>query len=100
MFKEYVAVTPISVVKYINEFRFVEKDDRKTIVVMCKVNHLEEFITSMNTKYSLNIEVPPTHVTLYTLNSGPGIFLTDQSDIINLTKQVTIPVLQGELWQN
>lgn len=100
MFKEFVTSRPICVVSYKNEFRFVEHNDRKTIVTMCDLENLKEFFELLNQKYSTGIELPPTHITLYTLNGGLGIFLIDQLDIANLTKLVTIPELQGVQWPN
>ena len=46
-------------------------------------NKLKELI---NEKYSLKLETPPTHATLYTLNLDEGIFLTDAKDISEMTK--------------
>ena len=46
----------------------------------------------MNKKYELNIEYPPTHVTLYKLPGKLGIFLTDKSDIKNLTRPIQNPI--------
>ena len=59
---------------------------------MCKISNLNEFFEILNRKYGLDIEYPPTHVTLYTLESKPGIFLTDASDIKNLTKPISNPI--------
>lgn len=74
-----------------NDFRFVFQNDRRSIVVMCKISNLNNFFDFINNKYNLNLEYPPTHVTLYTLESRNGIFLTDSSDIKNLTKLISNP---------
>ena len=67
------------------------QDDLRSVVVMCEISNLNNFFDSVNRKYGLAIEYPPTHVTLYTLESKPGIFLTDSSDIKNLTKTIENP---------
>ena len=45
----------------------------------------------LNQTYGLNLEYPPTHVTLYTLQPNFGIFLTDSTDIARRTKIVPNP---------
>ena len=64
----------IKQVQYTNDFKLVSKEDKKTIIVMCKVPNLNKFFELMNKKYELNIEYPPTHVTLYKLPGKLGNF--------------------------
>lgn len=90
-FCEFVKVNDVSLIKYRDEYRFVEQNDRKSLVVMCDISNLDKFFDLINEKYKLNIEYPPIHVTLYTLQSNKGIFLTDSGDINNLTKVVSKP---------
>jgi hypothetical protein len=59
---------------------------------MCKISNLSEFFESINKKYGLSIEYPPTHVTLYVLPSKMGIFLTDSNDIQKLTEPIINPI--------
>lgn len=90
-FCEFSKTYNIKVLEY-NDFKFVARDDLKTIIVMCKVSNLDKFFELINKKYKLNIEYPPTHVTLYTLEGKLGIFLTDSNDIKNLTKLIPNPI--------
>ncbi len=92
-FCDYVKKNPIEFIGFKNEYRFVSENERRSIVAMCNISNLEGFFNLLNTKYNLNIEVPPTHVTIYTLQPNKGIFLTDSSDIQKLTKIVTVPGL-------
>jgi len=62
-----------------------------SLVVMCDVSNLDKFFDLINEKYQLNIEYPPTHVTLYTLQPNKGVFLTNSDEINNLTKVVSKP---------
>ena len=89
-FCEFSRVNEVKVLKY-DDFRFVTRDDLKSVVVMCEILNLEKFFEIIDEKYELNIEYPPTHITLYTLESKPGIFLTDANDIKNLTKPISNP---------
>jgi hypothetical protein len=79
-------------ITYTNEFKFAERDDLKAIITMCKISNLNNFFDLINKKYLLSIEYPPTHITLYTPLSKLGIFLTDSSDINNLTKPISNPI--------
>jgi hypothetical protein len=91
-FCEFSDKNDIGPVLYTEDFRFAEKDDKKTVIVMCKVPNLDKFFELINKKYELNIEYPPTHVTLYKLPGKLGIFLIDSNDIKNLTKSITNPI--------
>jgi len=78
-FCEFSQINNISPVYYTNEFKFVARDDLRSIDLI-------------NKKYNLSIEYPPTHVTLYTLESKLGIYLTDSNDIKNLTIPIPNPI--------
>ena len=91
-FCDFTKTNNISLLNYLEEFKFVIKDDLKAVVVLCKVSNLDKFFELINKKYELDIEYPPTHVTLYTPEGKPGIFLTDVNDIKNLTKPIPNPV--------
>jgi hypothetical protein len=94
-FCDFTDSNEINFISFNNEFKFAEEKDLKTIVVMCEVSNLKNFFDFVNKKYGLNIEYPPTHITLYTLPEKLGIYLIDLEDIKNLTKP--IPNLIGHL---
>ncbi len=91
-FCEFSQTDKIDSVSYINSFKFATRDDRKSIVIMCEVLNLNTFFDLINKKYSLEIEYPPTHVTLYTPSAKLGIFLSDSNDIKNLTVPIKNPL--------
>lgn len=90
-FCSFVATADISFAQFTGEFRFVESEGRKTLVGMCDIMGLREFFEILSAKHAINFEYPPTHVTLYTLGGGPGVFLTTSNDIQKLTKVVSVP---------
>lgn len=92
-FCAYVAQRPVVFVAFRNEFRFVSFGEQKTLVAMADVSHLAGFFNRLNEKHGLALEYPPTHVTLYTLDGKPGIFLLDSNDIKERTKTVPNPGL-------
>lgn len=89
-FCTFVATTDISLGRFTGELRFVESAGKKTLVSMCDIVGLTEFFKMLSIKHGIDFEYPPTHVTLYTLGGGPGIFLTTESDLQTLTKVVSV----------
>lgn len=89
-FCEFTKENNIDFISYSGESRFVAQNERRSVVVMCDVSNLDKFFKFINQKYGLNVEYPPTHVTIYTLQPDKGIFLTDSEDIKQLTKSITI----------
>ncbi|HSX42042.1 MAG TPA: hypothetical protein VLE93_01690 [Candidatus Saccharimonadales bacterium] len=71
------------------EFRLAEEDEKKTVVVMCDANGLEEFFEGMRKTFSIDIPLQPTHLTLYTRDGGVGIGLTGNEDVEKLTRLLT-----------
>ena len=91
-FCEFSKHDKIDLIRYRNEFKFCTENKLRTVVVMCDIFNLNKFFDLINEKYKLEIEYPPTHVTLYTL-TGLGIFLTDSADIEKLTRPIENPGL-------
>ena len=91
-FCDFIATNDINLLDYLNDFKYVEEGSLKTTIVMCEVSNLDKFFGILNEKYGLKLEYPPTHVTLYAHDGKTGIFLTDSSDIRNLTKPVENPI--------
>ena len=91
-FCAYTAAHSIEFVRFTGEFRFVDKEDKKTVVAMCEISNLAPFIDFLNKKYSLKLEYPPTHVTLFTLQLNAGVFLIDAEDLQKSTKIIPAPV--------
>src|SRR3989344_418801 len=90
-FCEFTSTNDIQVLQY-REFKYAEKDNLKTVIVLCEVSSLPNFFEILNKKYNLKIEYPPTHVTLYAHDGKTGIFLTDSDDIKNFTVPVDNPI--------
>ncbi|MDQ5954269.1 MAG: hypothetical protein QG583_197 [Patescibacteria group bacterium] len=91
-FCDFVSNNPIDFLNYKNEFRYIEENNLKTVIVMCEISNLSKLFEFINSRYNLNIEYPPTHVTLYAHDGKTGIFLTDTNDIENLTKSISNPL--------
>ncbi len=90
-FCKFTTASDIQVLQY-KEFKYAEEDNLKTIIITCEVSNLPAFFEIINKKYSLKIEYPPTHITLYAHDGKTGIFLTDSDDMKNLTKPIPNPI--------
>ena len=90
-FCEFIAVNDIQVTQY-EDFKYAEEGELKTVIVTCGVSNLPKFFELLNQKYELDVEYPPTHVTLYAHDGKTGIFITDSNDIKNLTQSISNPI--------
>lgn len=90
-FCEFTKMKSIDLVRCRDEFKLVSENERRSLIVMCDVSNLNKFFDLVNEKYNLQLEYPPTHVTLYTLQKG--IFLIDARAIEQLTKTIKNPGL-------
>lgn len=92
-FCDFVRENEIELIGYRDEFRFVSENERRAVIAMCDVSNINKFFDLINEKYKLNLEYPPTHVTLYTLQPDSGIFVTDANGIEKFTKPIANPGL-------
>lgn len=97
IFCKCISANNISHLSFKNEYRLVqrESDGRKSIIVMCNVSHLDIFIEAINRELGVDIEYPPTHVTLYTAGKDKGIGLHTKSNILEMTKEITSLIPTG-----
>jgi len=91
-FCEFTKKNDIDIIRYKNEYRFVQKSGKTTVVVMCEISNLNGFFDFVNDKYKLDIEYPVPHVTLYTLDGDTGTSLRDVDDIENYTELIGNPI--------
>lgn len=89
-FCEYVQEKNISFVKFTGEFRFAEKEERKTVVALCEMENLKEFFNRLSAELSVTIPHQPTHVTVYTLQPNAGIGLNSPEDLVVLSRVIEV----------
>lgn len=90
-FCEFIKENNVEIVRFRDELKFASQNERRSVIIMCDVSNLDKFFDLINEKYDLQLEYPPTHVTLYTLQPDKGIFLTDSKDIETMTKSIKNP---------
>ena len=91
-FSEFIKNNNIELLHFNNDFKFAEENDLKSVIVTCEVLNINKFYDFINSKYGLNLEYPPTHVTLYALENGIGIYLVNSNDIKSLTAPIENPI--------
>lgn len=91
-FSDFVKTNKVELLHYNNDFKFVAENELRSVIVTCEVSNINKFFDLINEKYGLSVKYPPTHVTLYTLKDGLGIYLTDSDDIKNLTTSIVNPI--------
>lgn len=94
-FCEYIQERPIELVGLRDEFRYVEKGDKRSVIVMCEMRNLDEFFDNIKQKFMIQLDYQPTHITLYTLGLDQGIFLVDKQDMRDLTTVIACPFEGG-----
>lgn len=92
-FKAFTNENPIKDFELRPEFRFVQRNEKKTVVVMVSIENLASFYDLLRQDYGADIPTQPAHVTLYSLSPEEGISLSSQADIDSDTKTVNIPEL-------
>ncbi|MDP2630729.1 MAG: hypothetical protein Q8P56_04955 [Candidatus Uhrbacteria bacterium] len=91
-FCTYIAGNEISFLGYKDVFRLATFEERRSVVVLCGVSDLDNFIRSLESHLDIEISLQPTHATLYTLQPDVGIGLNSQADM----KEKSVPIQVSE----
>lgn len=94
-FEKFVAKQPLTEFHPNGEFRFVQTDERKTVIGMCDVPHLQDFFAELRATYKTDIPDQPTHITMYTLQPERGIGLLSAAQLQQNTAIVELPELSS-----
>ena len=82
IFSSYVAKKPITLTGFLDDFRVVEKEERKSVVVRCQMENLNGFFEALESTVGASVYRQPAHVTIYTLghNKGIGIHTNEEME--------------------
>lgn len=83
-------------VSFLPETRRAKKGEFETIIKMCQVEGLSEYLHAVEAELGLaqgSIELPPTHTTVYTLENGQGIGVSNQAQL----NELTTPLMEDEV---
>ena len=96
LFNSLVEQAPILLESFLDDFRFAQEEEKKSIVVRCKLSNLGTFFDELNATFKINIPMQPAHVTLYTLEGKPGIHINSDEKMESL-ERVRLPELEAAL---
>ena len=94
-FKNFIIKQPLDSYQLFKKFRFVTRDERKSVIAMASVPNLKEFFDILRKKYSAEIPYQPTHATLYVLPSMGGIGLLSEQQMAEGSEHVQVPELDN-----
>lgn len=94
-FKRFITENPIDQYRLFKKFRFVSRDDRKSIIAMAEVPNLQEFFNSLRSSYDKTIPYQPTHATIYVLPNKGGIGLLSDRELERDSKEVEVSELEN-----
>ena len=95
-FELFVENNPIELVSFLDDFRYVEEDEKRTIIVRCMVSNLAELFIAFNTVFEVQLPTQPAHVTLYSLEKSVGIHINSDEKMESL-ERVHFPDLEAAL---
>ena len=95
-FDSFVIKNPIELISFIDDLRYVEEDDKKTILVRCAASNLEELFVAFNAPFGVQLPTQPAHVTLYSLDKAVGIHINSDEKMESL-ERVRLPELEASL---
>lgn len=95
-FYEFVKKRPLTQYALTDDLRLVRvADDNKTIVVMAKLEGIDQLFDILSKKYGMVLPVQPAHVTLYTLPTDTfGIPINSYEELARISRPVDMPELQ------
>lgn len=76
---------------FTKEFRLAERNERKSIVALCKVSNLQRFTEYLTEKIDIEVAPQPTHVTIYTLQHNIGIGLNSPEEMEDKSRSIDMP---------
>lgn len=73
---------------FTGELRTAKDGDKETIVAMCAVKNLDKVFDDLNSTLDLQLELPPTHITLYTMANKKAIGIATKEELDTLTSKL------------
>ena len=94
-FKNFINKQSLDRYQLFKKFRFVTRDERKSVIAMANVPNLKEFFDVLRQKYNTAIPYQPTHATIYVLPSKGGIGLLSDEQLEQDSVPVEVPELDN-----
>lgn len=94
-FKDFLKDNKLDKFQLSDQFRFVQRGDEKTVIVMCELVGMSQFFARLRRKYDKPLPTQPFHITLYTLNSQYGIGILSDEELNKITVPIELPELKN-----
>jgi hypothetical protein len=94
-FKGFITEYSLEHYRIIKQFRFVQRDVRRTIIIMAEVPNLDKFFEKLREKFHKDIPLQPAHLTLYVNRPERGIGLLSDDELTRDTEPIEIPELEN-----
>ncbi len=85
IFQDFITKERIEFLGLRDELRFVERGEKKSLIVMCDVSNIGNLFARLSREFKIDIPAQPTHITLYTLQPNIGIAISDQAELEETT---------------
>ncbi|HTE58641.1 MAG TPA: hypothetical protein VK694_07945 [Verrucomicrobiae bacterium] len=93
-FKKFVGNQSLAAYKLLPEFRFAQREHKKTLVVMTEVPGLSDFFDTLRQKFQIDLPSQPAHITLYALQPNAGIRIFTDEELQHDSIPVEVPELR------
>lgn len=94
-FKKFLQKHKLDRFHLTNNFRFVQRNEEMTVIVMCDLIGVPKFFDLLRKKYNKTIPTQPFHITLYTLNSRYGIGILSDEILHQISRPIELPELRN-----
>ena len=92
-FDSFVEKFSLGLISFIDDFRYAEEAEKRTILVRCVVSELDALFREFGKKFGIALPTQPAHVTLYTLQKNAGIHINSDTTMQGL-ERVDLPELE------
>lgn len=96
-FIEFTKEIPLTEFRLLPEIRMVQRDERKTVVIMAELVGISEWFETLRRIYGKDIPTQPGHITLYALQPEKGIGLLSKQQVDEYSRIIALPKLLEEL---
>ncbi len=97
-FDDFIQTHSLANYTVTNELRFVQENDKKTLVVIAHVDNLDELFELLSQKFSVNLPRQVAHVTLYRHPKNfIGIPINSAEALRSISQPITVPAVESAL---
>lgn len=93
--RSYLKINKLDKFKLSDKFRFVQKDIRKSVIVLCELPGGEKLFSKLREKCKVTIPSQPFHITLYALPKDKGIGLWSDEEVEKYSVPIELPELKN-----